>query len=107
MHFGRREDVGCCAGRWREAEQAAAVAGTPAFAPVTVDGRLQLTWRAQAFPLTFIRVEVFHVPKIKHSSYTTSTEHTCSTGTCVVNGTVAVQMRAPNNCLFKPIKCLQ
>lgn len=62
MHLGGRQDVGSRAGRGREAEEAAAVAGTTALAPVTVDGGLELTGRAEAFPLTLIRVQVFHVP---------------------------------------------
>lgn len=62
MHLGRREDVGRRAWRRREAEEAAAVARTTALAPVTVDGGLQLARGAETFPLTLIRVQIFHVP---------------------------------------------
>lgn len=54
--------MGSCAGRRREAEEAAAVAWTTTLASVTVDGSLKLAWGAEAFPLALIRVQVFHVP---------------------------------------------
>jgi len=62
VHLWRREDVGSRAGRGREAEEAAAVARATALASVTVDGGLELTGGAEAFPLALIRVQVFHVP---------------------------------------------
>lgn len=49
--------------RRREAEEAAAVARTTAFAAIAVDGSLELIWRTETFPLTLIGVEVFHVSK--------------------------------------------
>lgn len=68
--------MGSCAGRGREAEEAAAVARTTALTPVTVDGSLKLTWGAQAFPLTLIWVQVFHVSKRKKQTHTKQTrEH--------------------------------
>lgn len=51
-----------CAGRGREAEEAAAVARATTLASVTVDCSLKLTRGAEAFPLALKWVEVFHVP---------------------------------------------
>lgn len=54
--------MGSSAGRGRKAEEAAAVGRTATLASVTINGGLKLAWRAEAFPLTLIRVQVFHVP---------------------------------------------
>lgn len=51
-----------CAGRRREAEEAAAVARATTLSAVAVDGGLKFTWRAEAFSLTLERVQIFHVP---------------------------------------------
>lgn len=61
-----------CAGRGREAEEAAAVARTTTLAPVTVDGSLELTWGAESFPLALKRVQVFHVPSEENTHITQS-----------------------------------
>ena len=62
VHLRRWEDVGSCAGRGRETEEAAAVARTTTLTSVTINGGLKLTWGAEAFPLALIWVQVFHVP---------------------------------------------
>lgn len=51
-----------CAGRRREAEEAAAVTWTTTLTAVTVDGSLKFTWRAEAFSLTLVWVQIFHIP---------------------------------------------
>ena len=62
VHLGRGQDVRRGAGGGRETEEAAAVAGAPAFTAITVDGCLQLSRRTQTFPLTLEWVEVLHIP---------------------------------------------
>ena len=63
--------MGSCAGRGREAEEAAAIARTTTLTAIAVNCSLKLAWRAEAFPLTLIRVQVFHVPlKEKHTDNT-------------------------------------
>ena len=64
--------MGGCAWRRGETEEAAAVARTAAFTSVTVDGRLELTRGAKAFPLALIGVQVFHVPESTHTQGNTS-----------------------------------
>lgn len=48
------------------AVQAVGVAGTSTFSAITVNGSLQLTWRAQALLLTLKGVQVLHIPTGKH-----------------------------------------
>lgn len=64
-----------CAGRGGETEEAAAVAGATTLAPVTVDGSLELTWGAQAFPLALIWVQILHVPKEENTGVNASDQH--------------------------------
>lgn len=62
VHLGRREDVRDSAGRRREAEEAAAVAGAAALASVAVDGGLELARGAKALTLALVGVQILHVP---------------------------------------------
>lgn len=55
--------MGSCAGRGREAKEAAAVARTASLTTIAVNGGLKLTRGAEALPLALIRVQVFHVPE--------------------------------------------
>ena len=48
VHLGRGQDVRRGAGGGRETEEAAAVAGAPAFTAITVDGCLQLSGTGRA-----------------------------------------------------------
>lgn len=50
------------AGGGGEAEETAAVAGTPSFTAIAVNGSLQLARGAQALSLALVRVEVLHIP---------------------------------------------
>lgn len=62
MHLGRGQDVRGGAGGGAKTEQAVAVTGPTAFAPVAVDGGLQLTGRTQRLPLALVRVQILHIP---------------------------------------------
>lgn len=74
VHFGRREEVrGTTTWRRREAVQAVTVPGPTAFSAVAVDGSLQLSRRTESFLLTFIWVQVLHIPT---NSMTSNNQHT-------------------------------
>lgn len=63
VHFGRREEVrDRGTGRRGEAIQAVAVSGAAALSAVAVDGRLQLSRGTQTLLLTFVWVQVLHIP---------------------------------------------
>lgn len=50
----------------RVAVQAVGVARTSALSAITIDGSLQLTWRAQPLFLTLKRVQILHIPARKN-----------------------------------------
>lgn len=63
VHFGRRKEVrGTTTGRRREAVQAVTISGPTTLSAVAVDGSLQLSGRTESFLLTFIWVQVLHIP---------------------------------------------
>lgn len=53
---------GSTAGGRREAVQAVTVPGPTAFSAIAVDGGLQLSWGTESFLLTFIWIQVLHIP---------------------------------------------
>ena len=60
--LGGERMCGAVLGEGEKRKRLLPVAGAPALAPVAVDGCLQLTWGAQAFPLALVRIQVLHVP---------------------------------------------
>lgn len=72
VHFGRREEVRATTTRWRrEAVQAVTVPGSPTFSAVAVDGSLQLSRRTESFLLTFIWVQILHIPAQRNHNKST------------------------------------
>lgn len=69
VHFRRREEVrGTTTRGGREAVQTVAVPRSTTFSAIAVNGGLQLSRRAESFLLTFIWVQVLHIPT-KRSDY--------------------------------------